>query len=111
MMEDWKEEGFEALHDNGFESDYVAIDAKAKTIRPAWTAEYLLSRGFIGKGSKVRFLNKNGYDGERERAAAIFVNDMPLTVKACRIGQSSSDYTFEEVEGRWNTVMFEEIKP
>lgn len=108
-MMDWKEEGFEGWRAAGFNSDYVSIDAKNKTIRPAWSVEGMLARGFVPKGQTVEFLNKNGYDSELQHAASTFEKGQRLTVKACHIGQSSSSYEFEETEGKWNTVMFQKV--
>lgn len=56
---------------------------------------------------KAKFLNKNGYDFERERAAKVFDLDKEYTIKSGEMYSSSSNITFEEVEGKWNTVMFD----
>lgn len=61
------------------------------------------------KGDKVRFIARNGYDGELNRAKAIIKPGAVLTVAAVDVRSSSSDYTFEEVLGKWNTVMFETV--
>lgn len=68
------------------------------------------------KGDKVRFLARNGYDSELSRAKGIMKPGAILTVAATQVHSSSSDYIFDEITGRWNTVMFEivpeiEIKP
>lgn len=57
-------------------------------------------------GDKMRFLNRNGYEGERERAAKVFAMDRDYTVKSISIGSWSSSIYFEEVEFGWNSVMF-----
>lgn len=59
------------------------------------------------KGDKVRFLARGGYDSELNRAKSIIKPGAVLTVTAVDVGNSSSNYAFEEVVGRWNTVMFE----
>lgn len=61
---------------------------------------------FYPAGTKVRFLNRNGYEYEREHASNIFDVSRTYTVKTCAIGNWKSSYSFEEVDGRYNTVMF-----
>jgi hypothetical protein len=59
------------------------------------------------RGDKMHFLNRNGYDGERTRAAEIFDTNQSYTVKSISIGSWSSLIYFEEVDGGWNSVMFD----
>ena len=66
-------------------------------------------RGWPRNGQKVRFLNKNGYEYQLEKAKEAFNVDDEYTIKDCVVGMSSSYYKFEEVTGDWNTVMFEVI--
>lgn len=61
---------------------------------------------FLYEGTEVRFLNKNGYDFEREQAAAIFDTDKTYTISGVDIGNWSSTYQFEGIPGHFNTVMF-----
>ena len=62
-------------------------------------------------GRKVRFLNKNGYDGDREYANKYFKEGQILTVKEIYVGRSSSEVEFEEFhDRRFNTVMFEDVR-
>lgn len=64
--------------------------------------------GFAGRGDKVRYLGFNGFDGQRAYIEAKGVKKgHELTVVTCYIGDWSSSYTFEEVDGHHNTVMFE----
>lgn len=109
--EHWNEAGFDEWRKLGFESDYVKIDPATKTISPAFEASNLLRQGFLPKGSKVKFVNHNGYESEREHAASVFNESDELTVEMCRIGNSSSTYKFEGIDGNWNTVMFEASPP
>lgn len=61
-------------------------------------------------GRKVKYLNDNGYDIEREVANKHFTEGQILTVKEIYVGRSSSEVEFVELEGkRFNTVMFEDI--
>lgn len=62
-------------------------------------------------GRKVRFLNDNGWDSEREHAAEFFEEGQILTVKEIYVGRSNSDVEFEELPGKkFNTVMFADVK-
>jgi hypothetical protein len=64
--------------------------------------------GMADIGEPVRFLNENGYEGERNNACAFFTKGQELTVKDIRIGGWTSSYLFEEQPEKWfNTVMFE----
>lgn len=58
-------------------------------------------------GTRVRFLNENGYDHERTSAAEVFDTERYYTVSEIDVGNWSSTVHFEEVEGWWNTVMFD----
>jgi hypothetical protein len=59
------------------------------------------------RGLKVKFLGKNGHDDEREKALELFEVGQILTVKSSRTRSYSSSVQFEEVDGVFNTVMFE----
>lgn len=63
------------------------------------------------RGSKVRFINKNGYDAELARARATFEVDVDYIVVRTNVGSWSSDVELEGVKGWWNTVMFENVEP
>jgi len=61
------------------------------------------------RGRKVRFLGKNGYTSELELAKNKIKINQILTVKEIYVGRSSSTVAFEEIEGEYNTVMFEDV--
>lgn len=62
------------------------------------------------KGRKVKFLNKNGRDTERQEANKRFTQGQVLTVKEIYVGSSSSTVEFMELPKElFNTVMFEDI--
>lgn len=109
MEDGWREEGFDNLREHGFTSDYVRINAKEKLVSPAWTLEHLIEDGFFPRGTKVRFLNKNGYDSDRNRAASILDTETIYVVENCNVGDWSSTYQFYGIDGHFNTVMFESI--
>ena len=69
-------------------------------------AEVEREKRFPDPGDKMIFLNRNGYDAERERAAEAFETGQEYTVKSIDIGGWSSSICFEEVHGAWNSVMF-----
>lgn len=64
---------------------------------------------YAPKGTKVRFLNFNGQEWERQKAATVFDTEKEYTVERIDVGGFSSDVYFEEVAGPWNTVMFLEV--
>jgi hypothetical protein len=102
---------FTKLQEYGFTSDYVMIKGtNPRIISPICTLESALNMGFFPKGTKVKWVDHNGYPLERDRARALFSLDRVLTVKSCNIGRSSSSYWFEEDSGSWNTVMFERVE-
>lgn len=100
---------FDALEAQGFHSEYIEIDVN-KVWHPAVTLEQALEMGFFPKGTKVRWVDHNGYPGERDRARQTFTPDQILIVQACFIGRSSSSYQFEGIASCWNSVMFEKIE-
>lgn len=62
-------------------------------------------------GRIVYFLNKNGYDIERELANKIFKKGQALTVKEIYVDRSSSKVEFLEFPNQqFNTVMFTDEK-
>lgn len=97
------------LHEHGYDSDYVRMHgSNPRIIDPCVTLEEALA-GWFPKGTKAKWVDHNGYDYQRDQAREKIGTDRILTVKCCRIGHSSSTYEFEEVEGQWNSVMFEKI--
>lgn len=63
------------------------------------------------KGRKVRFLNDNGREFEREVANQLIEEGEILTVKEIFVGTSSSTVEFMEYPGKeFNTVMFEDVE-
>jgi len=62
-------------------------------------------------GTKVKFLNKNGYEIERSNAAQHLNTDDIYTVSNIDIGNFNSLVELEEFKGKYfNTVMFMEIE-
>ena len=111
MEVDYRYEGFDELDEAGFKVNYMSLDKKNGVIRPAFPLEQLVEDGFLGRGKRVRYLNRNGYDAHREYAAKMGITEgMILTVDTCTVENWSSDYTFYEVGGSHNTVMFEEVE-
>ena len=63
------------------------------------------------EGRKVKYLNKNGYDIEREIASRHFNEGDILTVKEIYVGRSSSEVEFVGFPNlKFNTVMFEDVE-
>jgi hypothetical protein len=62
-------------------------------------------------GRKVRYLNKNGWDYDKEYANKFFKEGQVLTVKEIYVSRSSSEVEFIEYpDHRFNTVMFEDME-
>lgn len=102
--------GFDELEKLGIESDYIRMETidGIRYCTPAFGPEY--AEYFAIKGDKVEFLNFNGYDYQLERVRQLgIVEGDVLTVTRVRIGNSSSVYTFEEIDGEHNTVMFKKV--
>lgn len=65
----------------------------------------------VPRGTKVIYLNKNGYPIEREYARkAGFVEGQEYTVTHCDEHSSSTSVYFYEIPGGWNSVMFGEVE-
>lgn len=62
------------------------------------------------KGRKVFFLGKNGYDMELDLAKKVFKVGEILTVKEIYVGRSSSEVSFQGIDGKFNTVMFSDFE-
>lgn len=60
-------------------------------------------------GDKVRFIDKNGHDHERDEARRVLGADAICTVERISVGRSSSRYYFVGIPSYWNTVMFETV--
>ena len=62
-------------------------------------------------GRKVKYLNKNGADYQREQANLHFQEGQTLTVKEIYVGSWSSEVEFVEYPFlKFNTVMFEDLE-
>lgn len=62
-------------------------------------------------GRKVIFLNRNGWDSQKEHANRFFKKGDILTVKEIHVGRSSSTVEFVEFPGEeFNTVMFADVE-
>ena len=104
--------GFKKLEEHGYKSGYMQSQLSDCGNYVIWSPAINLDwckQNFAGKGDKVRFMNKNGYDSARKDALKFIGLERIVTVVECDIGSSSSTYTFEEVPGSWNTVMFDRI--
>lgn len=63
------------------------------------------------KGRKVRFLNDNGYDIQREYAKKLFGDETIFTVDEIYVGRSSSEVSLKEFPNKtFNTVMFADVE-
>lgn len=110
-MTEYDTEAFDALEEYGYSCEVVEIlrhKSGTTIIRPAFNLARCKEVGYSA-GTKVVFLNKNGYDMDRKRANDVIGENNPVTVRRCHIDSWNSDYEFEEVEGRFNTVMFEKF--
>ncbi len=66
---------------------------------------------WAGKGDKVRYSGKNGYDSARERASKVFFVDQVLTIDRVEVDNSSTAVYFTEIPGQsFNSVMFEDVE-
>ncbi|WKL00930.1 hypothetical protein Q0F98_28985 [Paenibacillus amylolyticus] len=64
---------------------------------------------FAPKGSKVRFVNRGGWDGEYERAAEVLEHGKVYTIKRINVYQSSSEVFLEGINQSFNSVFFEDV--
>jgi hypothetical protein len=51
----------------------------------------------------------NGWEGDREAAAEALTLGAVYSIQDLKVGHSTSYFTFREVEGRFNTVLFEPV--
>lgn len=101
---------WDRLAEHGYISDYVHMHGTDPRIcSPIITLEEAL-KGWFPKGTKVKWHPNAGWPHQEQKAQEVIGPDRILTVKACSIGSSSSYYEFDEVEGVWNTVMFEKVE-
>lgn len=103
-----EQEKFNELEKVGF--DYCYIRIKDGVIHPEKTAQELIGYGFFPKGTKVRLDQRDsGWPEQRLYIKSLTSDGQILTVKKCKIGSTASYYTFEEIEGTHNSVMFKEV--
>lgn len=62
---------------------------------------------WLQPGDWMKFLGKNGYDFERERAREVFSFERWYEVERCEVGSFSHHIKFKRIDGEWNGVMFE----
>lgn len=66
---------------------------------------------YATKGDKVRFLNENGRESEREFAAKILTEGQVYTVDHTDVYGWHTDVYLQEIPGHYfNSVMFEDVK-
>lgn len=61
-------------------------------------------------GTKVRFTGIGGYDRENAYARSMLLVGQILTVSRTEVHSWHTDVYFKEVEGGFNSVMFEEVE-
>lgn len=58
-------------------------------------------------GTKVYYLDENGYEMERERARKFLRKDQELTIYHTKVDRFRTDFEFVECPNMWfNSVMF-----
>lgn len=67
--------------------------------------------GWPENGDRMRFLNANGHEFEREAAAKLFKVGEVYIVESCRVGGWSSAIKFKGIDGMHNSVMFSFLEP
>jgi len=67
---------------------------------------------YAQKGSRVRFLNRNGHDGEAEEACEAGLNELAVyTVEKTEVGGWHTDVYLLEFPGKpFNSVLFEDYQ-
>lgn len=64
----------------------------------------------VTPGTKVRYMDRNGYDADRRYAREFLIPGNVYTVAHIEVHSSSSNVALEEVpDKRFNTVMFMEV--
>ena len=92
----------------GFISSYV-IYRNNELLYPHTREDYI-DMGFVPAGEKAELYEFHGYDYDIKKLQNLNMQiGMVFTVKTCEIGRSSSTYTFEEVEGSFNSVSFRSV--
>ena len=66
---------------------------------------------YASRGTKVRYTGENGYDHEHIdiQTMGVSVGDI-LTVERTEVGSWKTYVYFEELDGGYNSVMFEDVK-
>ncbi len=102
-------EAFDALEEYGYVSEMVEIIRHKDSIitRPAFDLETCRSCGYE-RGTKLRFNDNGGYEAQREHARKV-IGERIVTVDWCHVDSWLSYYAFQEIDGAWNTVMFEKV--
>lgn len=71
--------------------------------------EEVKDTGLWTKGTLVVFLGENGWPGELKHALQKFTKGEVLVVDTVTQHNWSTDVTFQDVDGTYNSVMFEEF--
>lgn len=61
-------------------------------------------------GEKMKFLGRNGYDHELEKAKHHFAVGHAYEVESCDVGDWRHTVKFVGIKGDWNGVMFETVR-
>ena len=102
--------------DNYSQCDTMSIDGGIEMYMVIEDFNNNVIRRFNNKpspqGRKIVFLNKGGYELQREFANEFFEEGQILTIKEIEVGSWSSEVYVEECERNmgFNTVMFADLK-
>jgi len=100
-------EGFDELEKLGYISDYGRI--KNGVCTPILSVEDAKAN-WAQQGEVVQYNGFHGYPYQKLNVESNGINiGDKLTVTKCNIGDSSSSYSFREIKGSHNSVMFDRI--
>jgi hypothetical protein len=95
-----------------FDAETGEIETRNSRYRLVDEGEPSPREGWPNPGDKMRFLNQNGYDYQRENARkAGFIEGEVYVVQSCDVGDFNHTIIFSGHPGEHNGVMFENIAP
>ena len=74
------------------------------------TERRTMQNGWPEAGDFMRFLGKNGYDFELQRAITVFTVGDEYEVEDCKVHSWSHAIKLKGIDGRWNGVMFDFVR-
>lgn len=94
------------LHHDGATGEIETKNSRYTLVKEGEPSRF---QDFPIRGDRMKFLNANGYDSQREAAEKVFDMNKIYTVTGCVVEPWDHWVSFQDIPGVWNGVMFQRV--